>query len=89
MSQNIVRIVLANQLSVLSFEILAKGFLSESVGVVCGFADLVLHLQFAWKIVFFGSEGFGGGQVGDVAVLFVLFAVTKARLVVGDGSVWL
>jgi hypothetical protein len=48
----------------------------------------MLHLQFAWKIEFFGSKGFGGGQVGDVVVLFVFFAVTKARLVVGDGSVW-
>lgn len=68
---------------------MAQGLLIDSRGVVGGVTDLVLHLEFAWELIFFGSEGLGGGQVGDVVVLFVFFAVTKARLVVGDGSVWL
>jgi len=60
MSQNIVGIIFSNQVSVLSFEILAQGFLIDSSGVVGGVADFVLHLEFAREIIFFGSEGLGG-----------------------------
>jgi hypothetical protein len=87
-NENIIGIVLRDKISVESFEVFPKGFLFYG-SAVSRLTDLVLHLELAREVKFFGSKGFAGWQVGDVVVLFVLLAIPKARLVVGDGSVGL
>ena len=63
---------------------MSKDFLCGGNGAVGGLADLVLHLELAWKIIFFGSKGLRGWEVRDVVVLLVLLAIPQTWLIVGN-----